>query len=329
MRSDLMKKGLERAPHRSLFKAMGYTDSEIARPMIGVVNSANEIIPGHVHLGRIAEDVKAGIRTAGGTPVEFPAIGVCDGIAMGHVGMKFSLASRELIADSVEVMAMAHPFDGLVFVPNCDKIVPGMLMAAMRLNIPSIFVSGGPMLAGDMGGKKVDLISVFQGIGQVKARTMTVDELKALEDCACPGCGSCSGMYTANSMNCVTEALGLGLPGNGTILAVNAARRRLAKEAGVRVMDLVKKKVKPRDIATLEAFKNAIAVDMALGCSTNTVLHIPAIAHEAGIRLSLDLFNRISEKTPNICKLSPAGEHHIEDLDAAGGIQAVMKEISR
>ena len=329
MRSDLMKKGLERAPHRSLFKAMGYTDSEIARPMIGVVNSANEIIPGHVHLGRIAEDVKAGIRTAGGTPVEFPAIGVCDGIAMGHVGMKFSLASRELIADSVEVMAMAHPFDGLVFVPNCDKIVPGMLMAALRLNIPSIFVSGGPMLAGDMGGKKVDLISVFQGIGQVKARTMTVDELKALEDCACPGCGSCSGMYTANSMNCVTEALGLGLPGNGTILAVNAARRRLAKEAGVRVMDLVKKKVKPRDIATLEAFKNAIAVDMALGCSTNTVLHIPAIAHEAGIRLSLDLFNRISEKTPNICKLSPAGEHHIEDLDAAGGIQAVMKEISR
>lgn len=329
MRSDLMKKGLERAPHRSLFKAMGYTDSEIARPMIGVVNSANEIIPGHVHLGRIAEDVKAGIRTAGGTPVEFPAIGVCDGIAMGHVGMKFSLASRELIADSIEVMAMAHPFDGLVFVPNCDKIVPGMLMAAMRLNIPSIFVSGGPMLAGDMGGKKVDLISVFQGIGQVKARTMTVDELKALEDCACPGCGSCSGMYTANSMNCVTEALGLGLPGNGTILAVNAARRRLAKEAGVRVMDLVKKKVKPRDIATLEAFKNAIAVDMALGCSTNTVLHIPAVAHEAGIRLSLDLFNRISEKTPNICKLSPAGDHHIEDLDAAGGIQAVMKEISR
>ncbi|MBP8985435.1 MAG: dihydroxy-acid dehydratase [Syntrophobacterales bacterium] len=329
MRSDLMKKGLERAPHRSLFKAMGYTDSEIARPMIGVVNSANEIIPGHVHLGRIAEDVKAGIRTAGGTPVEFPAIGVCDGIAMGHVGMKFSLASRELIADSVEVMAMAHPFDGLVFVPNCDKIVPGMLMAAMRLNIPSIFVSGGPMLAGDMGGKKVDLISVFQGIGQVKARTMTVDELKALEDCACPGCGSCSGMYTANSMNCVTEALGLGLPGNGTILAVHAARRRLAKEAGVRVMDLVKKKVKPRDIATLEAFKNAIAVDMALGCSTNTVLHIPAVAHEAGIRLSLDLFNRISEKTPNICKLSPAGDHHIEDLDAAGGIQAVMKEISR
>jgi dihydroxy-acid dehydratase len=324
-----MKKGLERAPHRSLFKAMGYTDSEIARPIIGVVNSANEIIPGHIHLDRIAEDVKAGIRTAGGTPVEFPAIGVCDGIAMGHEGMKFSLASRELIADSVEVMAMAHPFDGLVFIPNCDKIVPGMLMAAMRLNIPSIFVSGGPMLAGDTGGKKVDLISVFQGIGQVKARTMTVGELKALEDRACPGCGSCSGMYTANSMNCVTEALGLGLPGNGTILAVHAARRRLAKEAGVRVMDLVKKKVKPRDIATLEAFKNAIAVDMALGCSTNTVLHIPAIAHEAGINLSLDLFNRISEKTPNICKLSPAGDHHIEDLDAAGGIQAVMKEISR
>jgi dihydroxy-acid dehydratase len=328
MRSDLMKKGLERAPHRSLFKAMGYTDAEIARPMIGVVNSANEIIPGHVHLDRIAEDVKAGIRTAGGTPVEFPAIGVCDGIAMGHEGMKFSLASRELIADSVEVMAMAHPFDALVFIPNCDKIIPGMLMAAMRLNIPSIFVSGGPMLAGRLAGKAVDLISVFQGVGQVKVRSMTISELKALEDCACPGCGSCSGMYTANSMNCVTEALGLGLPGNGTVMAVQAARRRLAKDTGVKIMELLKKNIRPRDIATLEAFKNAVAVDMALGCSTNTVLHIPAIAHEAGIKLNLDLFNRISEKTPNICKLSPAGAHHIEDLDAAGGIQAVMREIS-
>jgi len=323
-----MKKGLERAPHRSLFKAMGYTDAEIARPMIGVVNSANEIIPGHVHLDRIAEDVKAGIRTAGGTPVEFPAIGVCDGIAMGHEGMKFSLASRELIADSVEVMAMAHPFDALVFIPNCDKIIPGMLMAAMRLNIPSIFVSGGPMLAGRLAGKAVDLISVFQGVGQVKVRSMTISELKALEDCACPGCGSCSGMYTANSMNCVTEALGLGLPGNGTVMAVQAARRRLAKDTGVKIMELLKKNIRPRDIATLEAFKNAVAVDMALGCSTNTVLHIPAIAHEAGIKLNLDLFNRISEKTPNICKLSPAGAHHIEDLDAAGGIQAVMREIS-
>jgi dihydroxy-acid dehydratase len=328
MRSDLMKKGLERAPHRSLFKAMGYTDEEIAKPMIGVVNSANEIIPGHVHLNRIAEDVKAGIRMAGGTPVEFPAIGVCDGIAMGHEGMKFSLASRELIADSVEVMAMAHPFDALVFIPNCDKIIPGMLMAALRLNIPAIFISGGPMLAGKLKGKSVDLITVFQGVGQVKARSMTMKELKALEDCACPGCGSCSGMYTANSMNCVTEALGLGLPGNGTVLAVQAARRRLAKETGFKIMELFKKKIRPRDIATLDAFKNAIAVDMALGCSTNTVLHIPAIAHEASIKLSLDLFNRISEKTPNICKLSPAGAHHIEDLDAAGGIQAVMKEIS-
>ncbi len=328
MRSDLMKKGLERAPHRSLFKAMGYTDEEIARPMIGVVNSANEIIPGHIHLDMITEDVKAGIRMAGGTPVEFPAIGVCDGIAMGHEGMKFSLASRELIADSVEVMAMAHPFDALVFVPNCDKIIPGMLMAALRLNIPAIFVSGGPMLAGSLNGKTVDLISVFQGVGQVKSRRMRLKDLQALEDCACPGCGSCSGMYTANSMNCVTEALGLGLPGNGTILAVHAARRRLAKEAGMKIMELLKKNIRPRNIATLEAFRNAIAVDMALGCSTNTVLHIPAIAHEAGIRLDLAIFNEISAKTPNICKLSPAGAHHIEDLDAAGGIQAVMKEIS-
>ena len=328
MRSDLMKKGLERAPHRSLFKAMGYTDEEISRPMIGVVNSANEIIPGHIHLDIMTEDVKAGIRMAGGTPVEFPAIGVCDGIAMGHEGMKFSLASRELIADSVEVMAMAHPFDALVFIPNCDKIIPGMLMAALRLNIPAIFISGGPMLAGKLEGKPVDLITVFQGVGQVKSETHEPGRTQRLEDCACPGCGSCSGMYTANSMNCVTEALGLGLPGNGTILAVNAARRRLAKEAGMKIMELLKKNIRPRDIATLDAFKNAIAVDMALGCSTNTVLHIPAIAHEAGITIDLDLFNEISAKTPNICKLSPAGAHHIEDLDAAGGIQAVMKQIS-
>lgn len=329
MRSDLMKKGLERAPHRSLFKAMGYTDEEIARPLIGVVNSANEIIPGHIHLDLITADVKAGIRMAGGTPVEFPVIGVCDGIAMNHAGMKYSLASRELIADSIEIMATAHPFDALVFIPNCDKIIPGMLMAALRLNIPSIFISGGPMLAGRLQGRAVDLISVFEGVGAVKAKKMTSAELQQLEDCACPGCGSCSGMYTANSMNCVTEALGLGLPGHGTIPAVLAARHRLAKQAGMKIMDLLKKNVRPRDIATLAAFKNAMAVDMALGCSTNTVLHIPAIAHEAGIKLDLDLFNKISEKTPNLCKLSPAGHHHIEDLDAAGGIQAVMKVISK
>ena len=329
MRSDLMKKGVERAPHRSLFKAMGYTDEEIARPLIGVVNSYNEIIPGHIHLRTITEQVKAGIRMAGGTPVEFPAIGVCDGIAMGHVGMKYSLASRELIADSVEIMAIAHPFDGLVFIPNCDKVVPGMLMAALRLNIPSIFISGGPMLAGKLRGKPVDLITVFEGVGAVKSGKMTARHLKELEDCACPGCGSCSGMYTANTMNCMTEALGMGLPGNGTVLAVDSARLRLAKTAGMQVMELVKKKILPRDIATLAAFKNAIAVDNALGGSTNTVLHLPAIAHEAGIRLDLDLFNQIGAKTPNLCKLSPAGAHHIEDLEAAGGVQAVMKEISK
>jgi dihydroxy-acid dehydratase len=327
MRSDLMKKGLERAPHRSLFKAMGYTDEEIARPMIGVVNSANEIVPGHIHLDRIAEGVKAGIRMAGGTPVEFPVIGVCDGIAMGHEGMKFSLASRELIADSVEIMAMAHPFDGLVFIPNCDKIIPGMLMAALRLNIPSIFISGVPMLAGKLEGKTIDLITVFEGVGKVKSGRMSQKELNAIEDCACPGCGSCSGMYTANSMNCVTEALGMGLPGNGTVPAVHAARIRLAKTAGMKILELVKKDITPRKIVTPDAFRNAIAVDMALGCSTNTVLHIPAIAHEAGITLNLELFNEMSRKTPNICSLSPAGRHHIEDLDAGGGIQSVMKEI--
>ncbi len=329
MRSDLMKKGLERAPHRSLFKSMGYTDEEIARPLIGVVNSANEIIPGHIHLDIIAQAAKSGIRSAGGTPVEFPVIGVCDGIAMGHTGMKYALASRELIADSVEIMAVAHPFDALVFIPNCDKIIPGMLMAALRLNIPAIFVSGGPMLAGSMEGKTVDLISVFEGVGKVKSRQISLNELRKIEDCACPGCGSCSGMYTANTMNCMTEALGLGLPGNGTILAVDAARVRLAKAAGAKIMELLNKGVKPRAIATLGAFKNAIAVDMALGGSTNTVLHLPAIAHEAGIKLDLDLFNQLSEKTPNLCKLSPAGAHHIEDLDAAGGVQAVMKEISK
>jgi len=329
MRSDLMKKGVERAPHRSLFKAMGYTDEEIARPLIGVVNSYNEIVPGHIHLRTIAEQVKAGIRMAGGTPVEFPAIGVCDGIAMGHVGMKYSLASRELIADSVEVMAVGHPFDGLVLIPNCDKIIPGMLMAALRLNIPAIFISGGPMLAGKLRGKPVDLITVFEGVGAVKSGKMTGRQLKELEDCACPGCGSCSGMYTANTMNCMTEALGLGLPGNGTILAVDSARIRLAKEAGMRILELIRKNIRPRDIATPAAFKNAIAVDNALGGSTNTVLHLPAVAHEAGIRLDLELFNQIGFKTPNLCKLSPAGSHHIEDLEAAGGVQAVMKEISK
>jgi len=329
MRSDLMKKGVERAPHRSLFKAMGYTDEEIARPLIGVVNSYNEIVPGHIHLRTIAEQVKAGIRMAGGTPVEFPAIGVCDGIAMGHVGMKYSLASRELIADSVEVMAVGHPFDGLVLIPNCDKIIPGMLMAALRLNIPAIFISGGPMLAGKLRGKPVDLITVFEGVGAVKSGKMTGRQLKELEDCACPGCGSCSGMYTANTMNCITEALGLGLPGNGTILAVDSARIRLAKEAGMRILELIRKNIRPRDIATPAAFKNAIAVDNALGGSTNTVLHLPAVAHEAGIRLDLELFNQIGFKTPNLCKLSPAGSHHIEDLEAAGGVQAVMKEISK
>lgn len=329
MRSDLMKKGVERAPHRSLFKAMGYTDEEIARPLIGVVNSYNEIIPGHIHLRTVTEQVKAGIRMAGGTPVEFPAIGVCDGIAMGHVGMKYSLASRELIADSVEVMTVGHPFDGLVLIPNCDKIIPGMLMAALRLNIPAIVISGGPMLAGKLRGKPVDLITVFEGVGAVKSGKMTGRQLKELEDCACPGCGSCSGMYTANTMNCMTEALGLGLPGNGTVLAVDSARMRLAKEAGMKILELIKKNIRPRDIATLAAFKNAIAVDNALGGSTNTVLHLPAIAHEAGIRLDLELFNQIGFKTPNLCKLSPAGAHHIEDLEAAGGVQAVMKEISK
>jgi len=329
MRSHVMTKGIERAPHRSLLKAMGYTDEEIARPLIGVVNSANEIIPGHIHLDLITEDVKAGIRMAGGTPIVFPAIGVCDGLAMGHVGMKYSLASRELIADSTEVMAMAHPFDGLVMIPNCDKIVPGLLMAAMRINIPTIFVSGGPMLAGKSpDGKPVDLISVFEGVGALKAGTITLEELKIMEDHACPGCGSCSGMFTANSMNCLTEALGLALPGNGTIPAVFAERRRLAKKTGMTIMDLVNKQVRPRDIAIFDAFRNALAVDMALGCSTNTVLHIPAIAHEAGITLDLDLFNEISLQTPNLCHLSPAGPHHVEDLHQAGGVQAVIKTLA-
>ncbi len=327
MRSDKMKKGLEKAPHRSLFKAMGYINEEIERPLVGIVNSANEIIPGHIHLNTIASAVKAGVRMAGGTPVEFSTIGVCDGIAMNHEGMKYSLASRELIADSVEVMAIAHPFDGLVLIPNCDKIIPGMLMAALRLNIPAIVVSGGPMLAGRIGNKKIDLITVFEAVGGVKSGRLTSDELVMMEDCACPGCGSCSGMFTANSMNCLTEALGLGLPGNGTIPAVHAARIRLAKQAGIKIMELIENDVKPRDIATFDAFKNAIAVDMALGCSTNTVLHVPALAHEAKINLGLDIFNELSLKTPHLCSISPGGAHHLEDLYAAGGIMAVMAEL--
>jgi dihydroxy-acid dehydratase len=329
MRSDLMKKGLEKAPHRSLFKAMGLTDEEIRRPMVGIANSANEIIPGHIHLDKIVEAVKAGVRMAGGTPIEFCTIGVCDGIAMNHEGMKYSLASRELIADSVEVMATAHPFDALVLVPNCDKIVPGMLMAAMRLNLPSLVISGGPMLAGKFEEKAVDLISVFEGVGRVARGEWTEVQLKDLEECACPGCGSCAGMFTANSMNCLSEALGLALPGNGTIPAVMAARIRLAKMAGTKIMELWKKNIRAQDIATLNAFQNAMAVDMALGCSTNTVLHLPAIAHEAKIDLNLDLFNTMSNKTPHLCFLSPAGPHHLQDLDAAGGVPAVMVELAK
>jgi dihydroxy-acid dehydratase len=329
MRSDLMKKGLEKAPHRSLFKAMGLTDEEIRRPMVGIANSANEIIPGHIHLDKIVEAVKAGVRMAGGTPIEFCTIGVCDGIAMNHEGMKYSLASRELIADSVEVMATAHPFDALVLVPNCDKIVPGMLMAAMRLNLPSLVISGGPMLAGKFEEKAVDLIGVFEGVGRVARGEWTEAQLKDLEECACPGCGSCAGMFTANSMNCLSEALGLALPGNGTIPAVMAARIRLAKMAGTKIMELWKKNIRAQDIATLNAFQNAMTVDMALGCSTNTVLHLPAIAHEAKIDLNLDLFNTISDKTPHLCFLSPAGPYHLQDLDAAGGVPAVMVELAK
>ncbi len=328
MRSDRMKKGVERAPHRSLMKAMGYTDEEISRPIIGVANSFNEVIPGHVHLRQIVDAVKAGIRMAGGTPMEFGGIGVCDGIAMNHLGMRYSLASRELIADSVEVMAQAHPFDGLVLIPNCDKITPGMVMAMLRLNIPAIVITGGPMLTGSWHGKKVNLITVFEGIGKVKAGEMSEQELVELESEACPTCGSCAGMFTANSMNCLTEAIGLALPGNGTIPAVSAARTRLAKQAGMKIMELVEKDIKPRDIATIDAFKNAIAVDMALGCSTNTVLHVPAIAHEAEVDLPLDLFNEISLKTPHLCNLIPAGPHSLYDLHIAGGIQAIMKELS-
>ncbi|HHV14979.1 MAG TPA: dihydroxy-acid dehydratase [Gelria sp.] len=329
MRSDLAKKGLEKAPHRSLFKALGLIEEEMSRPLIGIVNSKNDIIPGHIHLDKIAEAVKAGVRLAGGTPMEFQTIGVCDGIAMNHIGMKYSLASREIIADSVEIMATAHAFDALVFIPNCDKIVPGMLMAAARLNLPSIFISGGPMLAGRVKGKAVSLTQVFEGVGAAAAGHISMDELAYLEENACPTCGSCSGMFTANSMNCLTEALGMALAGNGTIPAVYSERIRLAKKAGMQIMQLWEQDIKALDIMTLDAFQNAIRLDMAIGCSSNSVLHLLAIAAEAGVDIDLDLFNEISATTPHLCKLSPAGEHHMEDLYRAGGIQAMFNELNQ
>ncbi|NVM57579.1 MAG: dihydroxy-acid dehydratase [Desulfobacterales bacterium] len=329
MKSDSVKSGIERAPHRSLFKAMGYTGEELRRPLVGIANSANDIIPGHVELDRIVSAVKAGVYMGGGTPIAFGTIGVCDGIAMNHIGMKYSLASREVIADSIEVMAIAHAFDAMVMVANCDKIVPGMLMAAARLNVPTIIVSGGPMLAGTHEGKKIDLVNVFEGVGAVTSGKMGEAELADIEQSACPTCGSCAGMFTANSMNCLTEAIGMGLPGNGTIPAVMAGRVRLAKEAGMKIMMLVKRRITPRKVMTGKAFTNAMAVDMALGCSTNTVLHLMAIAVEAGIRLDLNAFNRVSEKTPHLCNMRPAGRHHMEDLERAGGVSAVIKELSR
>ena len=327
-RSHKMTKGLEKAPHRSLLFALGMTREELKRPLIGVVNSANEIVPGHMHLDIIAQAVKDGIRMAGGTPMEFPTIGVCDGLAMNHEGMKMSLPSRELIADSIEISATAVPFDGLVFIPNCDKIVPGMLMAMLRLNIPSIIISGGPMMPGKFEGKTVDLITVFEGVGKVRSGSMTEEDLERMEECACPGCGSCAGMFTANSMNCLSEALGLALPGNGTIPAPTSARIRLAKDAGMQVMALVEKNIRPRDIVTEKSVANGVTIDMALGCSTNTVLHLPAIFREAELDLTLDIFDSISRRTPNLCRLSPAGPHHISDLHEAGGIPAVMNELA-
>ncbi|QAA31142.1 dihydroxy-acid dehydratase [Clostridium manihotivorum] len=329
MRSDLVKKGVERTPHRSLFKAAGFTDEELDRPLIGIVTSHNEIIPGHTHLDKVVEAVKKGVLLAGGTPIEFPVIGVCDGIAMGHIGMNYSLASRELIADSIECMTNAHGFDGLVLIPNCDKIVPGAIMGALRLNIPSIVVSGGPMLAGKFKGKDVSLSTVFEAVGAYNNGSMSTCDLKELEEKACPTCGSCSGMYTANSMNCLTEVLGLALPGNGTIPAVYSERIRLAKQAGMKILDLVKADLKPRDIVNERSIRNALTVDMALGCSTNSVLHLAAIANEAKVEFDLDKVNEISGVTPNLCKLAPAGGHHIEDLYWAGGIKAVMKELAK
>lgn len=330
MRSTEVKKGSTRAAHRSLFYAMGYTEEELKKPLIGVVNAQNEIIPGHMHLDTIAKAVKYGILEAGGTPIEFPAIGICDGIAMGHNGMKYPLASRELIADSIEAVANGHAFDGLVLIPNCDKIVPGMLMAAARLNIPAVVVSGGPMLPGRLNGTDISLSTAFEAAGKFESGKIDKAELSAIEHAACPGCGSCSGLFTANTMNCLTEVLGMGLPGNGTIpAAFNGARIALAKHAGMAVMDLVKNNICPRDIMTLKAFKNAITVDMAIGGSSNTALHLPAIAHEAGIDLPLSLFDKISKKTPYLTKLSPGGTHHIIDLNEAGGISAVMHELDK
>ena len=329
MRSDSVKTGVQQAPHRSLFNALGYTQEERERPLIGIVSSYNEIVPGHMNLDKIVEAVKMGVAMAGGTPVVFPAIAVCDGIAMGHIGMKYSLVTRDLIADSTECMAMAHGFDGLVCVPNCDKNVPGLLMAAARINIPTIFVSGGPMLAGRVKGEKRSLSSMFEAVGSVAAGTMTMEDLSEFEEKVCPTCGSCSGMYTANSMNCLTEALGMGLGGNGTIPAVYSERIRLAKHAGMQIMKLVEQDIKPRDIMTEKAFLNALTVDMALGCSTNSMLHLPAIAHEAGVELNLDIANELSAKTPNLCHLAPAGPTYMEDLNEAGGVYAVMNELTK
>ena len=329
VKSNQVKIGLEKAPHRALFKALGLTDEEIARPLIGIVNSHNDIVPGHINLDKIAEAVKAGVRLAGGTPMEFQTIGVCDGIAMNHIGMKYSLGSRELIADSVEIMATAHAFDALVFIPNCDKIVPGMMMAASRLNIPSIFVSGGPMLAGRVKSHAVSLTQVFEGVGAAVADRIKAEDLVDLEENACPTCGSCSGMFTANSMNCLTEALGMALPGNGTIPAVYSERIRLAKKTGMKIMELLEKDIRPLDILTQRSFENAIRMDMAIGCSTNSVLHLLAIASEAGVSIDLDIFNQISAQTPHLCKISPAGGHHMEDFNQAGGVQALLNELMK
>ena len=329
MRSDNVTKGMQQAPHRSLFNALGYTKEELDRPLVGIVSSYNEIVPGHMNLDKIVDAVKMGVAMAGGTPIVFPAIAVCDGIAMGHTGMKYSLVTRDLIADSTECMAMAHQFDALVMVPNCDKNVPGLLMAAARLNIPTVFVSGGPMLAGHIHGKKRSLSSMFEAVGSYAAGTMTEEEVREYEEKVCPTCGSCSGMYTANSMNCLTEAIGMGLPGNGTIPAVYSERIKLAKHAGMAVMELLNKDIRPRDIMTKAAFMNALTMDMALGCSTNSMLHLPAIAHEAGVDIDLDIANALSEKTPNLCHLAPAGPTYMEDLNEAGGVSAVMTELNK
>ena len=329
MKSDAVKKGIQQAPHRSLFNALGFTKEEMDKPLIGIVNSYNEIVPGHMNLDKITEAVKMGVALAGGVPREFPAIAVCDGIAMGHEGMKYSLVTRDLIADSTECMVRAHQFDALVMIPNCDKNVPGLLMAAARLNIPTIFVSGGPMLAGHLKGKKRSLSSMFEAVGEHAAGKMTDEEVEEYENKVCPTCGSCSGMYTANSMNCLTEVLGMGLQGNGTIPAVYSDRLKLAKHAGMQIMELLRKNIRPRDIMTKDAFMNALTVDMALGCSTNSMLHLPAIAHEAGVELNVDIANEISERTPNLCHLAPAGPTYIEDLNEAGGVYAVMNELTK